>query len=109
MKNVCWVRWVCVWVMGTWAVGQCIVGDMRFQKMYGLYGLKGKTSYSGDKWRCNGGTTREDSATQLLIWETLSLAIFLWIAELKANDASANMIVLGAQQITKPTRWIITV
>ena len=57
----------------------------------------------------DGRTASEERANQLLIWETLSLAIFLCIAELKANDASANMIVLGAQQITKPTRWIITV
>ena len=35
----------------------------------------GKTSYSGDVTDA-GQTTREDSATQLLICETLSLAIF---------------------------------
>ena len=27
-------------VMGEWALGQWIVGDISFQKMYGLYGLK---------------------------------------------------------------------
>ena len=29
-----------MWVMGEWSVGQCILGVMSFQKMYGLYGLK---------------------------------------------------------------------
>ena len=29
-----------VLVMNEWSVGQWIVGDMDFQKMYGLFGLK---------------------------------------------------------------------
>ena len=29
-----------MWVMGEWAVRQWIVGDMRFQKIFGLYGVE---------------------------------------------------------------------
>ena len=48
MSHGFWVVLVYL-VMGEWAVGQWIVGDISFQKMYGLYGLK----HGGDKWRCN--------------------------------------------------------
>ena len=67
-----------VWVMGEWPVSQWIVGVISFQKIFGLYGLKhhiveisGDVTYAG-----RDGTTSEDRATQLLIWETLSLAMF---------------------------------
>ena len=36
-----------MWVMGEWSVGQWIVGVMRFQKMYGLYGLKHHVTDAG--------------------------------------------------------------
>ena len=53
-----------------WSVGQWIVGDMSFQKMYGLYGLKHYiVETSGDvtnAGRTNKQTTREDRATQLV-------------------------------------------
>ena len=40
----------------------------------------------------------------------LNFVIFsVHITEFEANDASANIIVRGAQQITKPTRWILIV
>ena len=39
MSHGFWVVLVCL-VMVQWAVGQWIVGDISFQKMYGLYGLK---------------------------------------------------------------------
>ena len=39
MSHGFWVVLVYL-VMGEWAVGQWIVGDISFQKMYGLYGLK---------------------------------------------------------------------
>ena len=55
-----------------------MVGDISFQKMYGLFGLKHQIlDISGDAFGCgiNGQPTREDRASQLLIWETLSLAI----------------------------------
>ena len=61
-----------VWVMGEWPVGQWIVGVISFQKI--LYGLKHHiVEISGDVTDA-GRTTSEDRATQLLIWETLSLA-----------------------------------
>ena len=66
-------------VMGEWSVGQWIVGVISFQKMYGLYGLKHYiVETSGDvtnAGRTNKQTTREDRATQRLIWETMSLTI----------------------------------
>ena len=69
-----------MWVMGEWSVGQWIVGVLSFQKMYGLYGLKHHiVEISGDvtdAGRTNKQTTSEDRATQLLICEKLSLAIF---------------------------------
>ena len=38
-----------VWVMGEWSVGQWIVGVIRFQKIFGLYGLKHQiVEISGD-------------------------------------------------------------
>ena len=53
-----------------WSVGQWIVGDMSFQKMYGLYGLKNYiVETSGDvtnAGRTNKQTTREDRATHLV-------------------------------------------
>ena len=68
-----------MWVMGEWSVGQWIVGVISFQKIYGLYGLKHhRVEISGDvtdAGRTDKQTTSEDRATQLLIWETLSLAI----------------------------------
>ena len=61
-------------------MGQWIVGVMSIQKIYGLYGLKHHiVEISGDVTdvgRTDGQTTSEDRATQLLIWETLSLAIY---------------------------------
>ena len=66
-----------MWVMGEWSVGQWIVGVISFQKMYGLYGLKHHiVEKSGDVTDPDGQTTRKDRATQLLICEKLSLAIF---------------------------------
>ena len=65
-----------VWVMGEWSVGQWIVGVIRFQKMYGLYGLKHHVvEISGDVTDPDNQTTSEYRATQLLICENLSLAI----------------------------------
>ena len=65
-----------MWVMGEWSVGQWILGVMRFQKIFGLYGLKsiyiGINAHVTDAGR---QTTSEDRATQLLICEPLSLAI----------------------------------
>ena len=64
--------------MGEWSVGQWIVDVRSFQKIFGLYGLKHHiVEISGDvtdAGRTDEQTTSEDSATQLLIWETLSLA-----------------------------------
>ena len=71
-----------MWVMGEWSVGQWIVGVISFQKIFGLYGLKhhiveisGDVTDAGRDEQTNKQTTSEDRATQLLIWETLSLAI----------------------------------
>ena len=63
-----------------WPVGQWIAGDMSFQKMYGLYGLKHYiVEISGDvtapDGQTNEQTTSKDRATQLLICEPLSFAI----------------------------------
>ena len=67
--------------MGEWSVGQWIVGVISFQKMYGLYGLKsiyiGINAHVTDAGRTDKQTTTsEDRATQLLICEPLSLAIW---------------------------------
>ena len=48
-------------MMGEWSVGQCIMGVISFQKMYGLYDKQ-----TNDK---------EYRATQLLICEKLNLAM----------------------------------
>ena len=61
-------------------MGQWIVDVRSFQKIFGLYGLKHHiVEISGDVTDAGrdgtGQTTSEDRATQLLIWETLSLAI----------------------------------
>ena len=70
-----------MWVMGEWSVGQWIVGVISFQKMYGLYGLKsiyiGINAHVTDAGQTNKQTTSEYRATQLLICEKLSLAIWL--------------------------------
>ena len=63
--------------MGERSVGQWIAEVISFQKIFGLYGLNHHiVEISGDV--TNAGrdeqTTSEDRATQLLIWETLSLA-----------------------------------
>ena len=64
-----------MWVMSEWSVSQWILGVMRFQKIFGLYGLKsiyiGINAHVTDAGR---QTTSEDRATQLLICESLSLA-----------------------------------
>ena len=66
-----------MWVMGEWSVGQWIVGVISFQKMYGLYGLKHHiVEISGDVTDPDNQPTSEYRATQLLICEKLSLAIF---------------------------------
>ena len=50
--------------------GQWIVGVLGIQKMYGLYGQKDqKVEISGDVTDAGRTTSREDRATQLLIWE----------------------------------------
>ena len=68
-----------LWVMGEWSVGQWIVGVISFQKIFGLYGLKHHiVEMSPMRDGTNKQTTSEDRATQLLIWETLSLAIKNW-------------------------------
>ena len=58
------------------SVSQWILGVMRFQKIFGLYGLKsiyiGINAHVTDAGR---QTTSEDRATQLLICEPLSFAI----------------------------------
>ena len=36
-----------MWVMGEWTVGQWIVGVMRFQKIFGLYGVE---RHKVEKW-----------------------------------------------------------
>ena len=36
-----------VWVMGEWSVSQCILGVMRFHKIFGLYGVE---HYKVEKW-----------------------------------------------------------
>ena len=56
------------------------MGVISFQKIFGLYGLKHHiVEISGDVTDVGQDkpkqTTSEDRATQLLIWETLSLAI----------------------------------
>ena len=62
--------------MGEWSVGQWIVGVVSFQKMYGLYGLKNHIhieEISGNVIAAGRRrTTREDSATQLLIYKILN-------------------------------------
>ena len=68
-------------VMGEWSVGQWILGVISFKKIYGLYGLKHHiVEISGDvtdpDGRTNERTTRKDRATQLLICEALSFAIW---------------------------------
>ena len=73
---VWWVWWVCVG--DGWVVSGSV--DSGCQKLSeNIWFVWSKTSHSGDKWRCyrcgTGQTTSEDRATQLLIWETLSLAI----------------------------------
>ena len=87
-----------VWVMGEWAVGHWIVGVMSFQKIYGLYGLKHHiVEISEDVTnvgQTDGRTTREDMATQLLIWETLSLAmpdyLMFHLTDRRAASSSAQ-------------------
>ena len=36
-----------VWVMGEWSVSQWILGVMRFQKIFGLYGVE---RHKVEKW-----------------------------------------------------------
>ena len=63
-------------MMGEWSVSQWILGVIRFQKIFVLYGLKHHiVEKSGDVTDPDGQTTRKDKATQLLICEKLSLAI----------------------------------
>ena len=45
-----------VWVMGEWAVRQWIVGDMRFQKIFGLCSVE---YHKVEKWSCKMGSGPE--------------------------------------------------
>ena len=58
--------------MGEWSVGQWIVGVISLK--HHIVEISGDVTDAG---RTDEQTTSEDSATQLLIWETLSLAIIL--------------------------------
>ena len=91
MKNVIkWrngqVRWVfggfggSVWVVSEWSVDQWIVGVLCFQKMYGLYGLKHHIVEMSPMQ--TDGRTNKDRATQLLISEPLSFAIYISIPKI---------------------------
>ena len=65
-----------VWVMGEWSVGQLIVGVIHeLSENVGLHGLTHHiVEISGDVTEAGQQTiTREDSATQLVICETLAL------------------------------------
>ena len=67
--------WVCVmwWVCsGSGSVNSV---SMSFQKMFGLYGLK----HQVEIFLMRDGRPREDRATYLLIWNTLRLAMVLFI------------------------------
>ena len=56
-----------MWVMGEWSVGQCILGVMSFQKMYGLYGLKHHiVEKSGDVTDPDGQTNKQQGKIELL-------------------------------------------
>ena len=61
--------------------------------MYGFYGLKHHiVEISGDVTDAGrDGTTSEDRATQLLIWETLSLAITMSIVSCMYNMEHINI------------------
>ena len=41
-----------MWLMGEWAVGP-IVGDIRFQKIFGLYSVE---HHKVEKWSCKVGS-----------------------------------------------------
>ena len=45
-----------VWVMREWAVRQWIVGDMRFQKIFGLCSVE---YHKVEKWSCKMGSGPE--------------------------------------------------
>ena len=56
-----------MWVMGEWSVGQCIVGVISFQKMYGLYGLQHQiVEISGDVTDADGRTDKQQAKIKLL-------------------------------------------
>ena len=63
-----------VWVMGEWSVES---GCHKLSE--NIWFVWSKTSYSGDKWIrcCRYGTHKQQVKidTQLLIWETMSLAM----------------------------------
>ena len=66
---VCVIWWVC---SGSGSVNSV---SMSFQKMFGLYGLK----HQVEIFLMRDRRTREDRATYLLIWNTLRLAMVLFI------------------------------
>ena len=45
-----------MWVMGEWVVRQWIVGDMRFQKIFGLCSVE---YHKVEKWSCKMGSGPE--------------------------------------------------
>ena len=60
--------------MGEWSVGQCIMGVISFQKMYGLYGLKQHiVEISGDVTDARQtGQTGEDVVVVLVVFLSFS-------------------------------------
>ena len=68
-----------VWMMSEWSLVSGSVDSGCHKLSENIWFVWSKTSYSGDvtdAGRTNERTTSEDRATQLLIWETLSLAIY---------------------------------
>ena len=101
---VWWVWWVCVgdgWVVS----GSVNSGCHKLSE--NIWFVWSKTSYSGDKWRCyrcgTGQTTSEDRATQLLIWETLSLAI----SESVLRKTSPPLSTTVSESASQNRKWYI--
>ena len=67
-----------VWVMGEWSVSQWILDVMRFQKIFGLYGLKHHImEISGDVTDA-GRTDKRQGKTELPEMDDNHIIIYVW-------------------------------
>ena len=83
-----------------------MVGDISFQKMYGLYGLKHHiVEISGDVTDAGRTTTRKDRATQLLICEALSFAKYIKYKKYSILDIF-EVLIMGNEIRPTPSTYL---